>query len=384
MLALIAVLAAPAAADTFGGFSGTSPPYLVNQDRACVPLDVTDGAATGAPSCEHAKADELAQLSIAAPVAQHGSNAAFGATASGRTLVVTGSTGAAVVTWTAADPIGKVIDVFASSTRDRVAVTYTTRAFGHETTQVVAFLLVKTAGRTAPTNPTTNPTTTGPTTTTPTTTPPSEDPQVTKAADAARKASGAKSIGAWQHVLALDAAHSEAQYRIASARATGKQTADAIALLQTLAKSPRSDAIEWLVEARFDPAFATVRADPTYRAAVGLDRPASGTYERLMGLGGQWLQNGTQCDTGEVHFTARQNRTFNIVFRSACSGGVTEQTFKGTWQIDGTGIKLTLPTHGKATADDVAVCVFEKAGDEDALRCALGKDLDFVVLPVRR
>ncbi len=347
-----------------------------------MPLDVNDGAATGAPDCRHAKADELAQLSIGSPVAQHGTNADFGATASGRTLTVTNSTGAAIVTWTAGDPIGKVIDVFASSTRDRVAVTYTTRAFGHETTQVVAFLLVKTMGRTSPSTAP-DPAQHLPTTPTTAAQPP-EDPQVAKAADAARKASGAKAIGAWQHVLALDAAHSEAQYRIASAHATSKQTADAITELQTLAKSPRSDAIEWLVEARFDPAFAAVRADPTYRAAVGLDRPASGTYERLMGLGGQWLQNGTQCDAGEVHFTAKQNRAFSIVFRSACGGGVTEQTFKGTWQIDGTGIKLTLPTHGKATADDVAVCVFETAGQEDALRCALGKDLDFVVLPVRR
>src|SRR5580698_4174116 len=100
VLALIAVLAAPAAADTFGGFSGTSPPYLVNQDRACTPLEVKDGAATGSPDCQHAKPDELAQLSIGSPVAQHGSNADFGATASGRTLTVTNSTGAAIVTWT--------------------------------------------------------------------------------------------------------------------------------------------------------------------------------------------------------------------------------------------------------------------------------------------
>ena len=379
LIAVVVALGAPAAADTFGGFSGTSPPYLVNQDRVCTPLEVMSGVATGAPDCQHVKADDLAQLSIASPAPQHGSNADFGASASGRVLVVTNSTGGAIVTWTAADPIGKVIDVFASATGDRVAVTYTTRAFGHETTQVVAFLLVKTTGRSGANPPPTNPPpTTGPAT------PPPEDPQVTKAAAAARKTSGTRAIAAWQHVLALDAAHSEAQYRIAAARAAGKQTADAIAELQTLARSPRSDAIEWLVEARFDPAFATVRADPSYRAAVGLDRPVSGTYERLMGLGGQWLQNGTQCDTGEVHFTAKQNRSLTIVFRSACSGGVTEQTFKGTWQLDGAGIKLTLPTHGKATADDVAMCVFEKAGQEDALRCALGKDLDFVVLPVRR
>jgi hypothetical protein len=376
----LTLLATPAAADTFGGFSGVAPPYLVNQDRACTPLDVKDGLASGAPSCQPVKADELAQLSIKPPVAQHGASADFTASASGRTLVVTNSSGAAVVAWTAADPIGKIVDVFASPGGDRVAVAYTTRAFGHETTQVVAFLLVKTSGRSNP-PPTTSTGTPPPVTQTE---PPPVDPKVAKAADAARRLGGAKSIAAWQKVLALDAAHSEAQYRIAAVRAATKQPADAIAALQTLAKSPRSDAIEWLVEARFDPAFAAVRADPGYRAAVGLDRPANGTYERLMGLGGQWLQNGTQCDTGEVHFTVKQNRSFTIVFRSACGGGVTEQTFKGTWELDGAGVKLVLPTNGKATAEDVAVCTFEKQGQEDALRCALSKDLEFTVLPVRR
>jgi hypothetical protein len=377
----IMLLAVPAAADTFGGFSGVAPPYLVNQDRVCTPLDVTNGLATGAPSCQPAKADELAQLSIIPPAPQHGASAGFSAAASGRTLVVTDSSGAAIVTWTASDPIGKIVDVFATKGGDRVAVTFTTRAFGHETTQVIGFVLVKTTGRSNP-----PPTTTGtppPAIATPGE-PPPVDPKVTKAAAAARKVSGARAIAAWQKVLALDAAHSEAQYRIAVARAATKQTADAIALLQTLAKSPRSDAIEWLVEARFDPAFAAVRADPSYRTAVGLDRPAAGTYERLMGLGGQWLQNGTQCDAGEVHLTAKQNRTVSIVFRSACGGGVSEQTFKGTWALDGAGIKVTLPTNGKAGADDVAVCTFEKQGQEDALRCALSKDLEFTVLPVRR
>ncbi len=379
VLALLLVCA-PAFADTFGGFSGFSTPYLVNQDRVCTPLDVTGGTATGAPQCQAGKPDEIAQLSIKPPTAQHGANADFTATASGRTLTVASSTGA-VVTWTAADPIGKVIDVFASPTGDRVAVSYTTRAFGHETTQVVAFVLIRTSGRdpnaTSATKPAPQPTAT-PGQPTP------DDPKLTKAVADARKLSGAKALAAWQRVLALDADHSEARYHVAAAHAAAKQ-ADALALLQTLAKSPRADAIEWLVEARFDPAFASLRADATYRTAVGLDRPATGTYEKLMGLGGQWLQNGTQCDAGEVHFTVKQNRTFSIVFRSACGGGVTQQTYKGTWELSGDGLRLTLPTTGKAAAaDDVAVCTFEKAGQEDALRCALAKDLDFVVLPVRR
>ena len=49
----------------------------------CAPLEVTDGAATGAPTCEKAAADAVAQLSIKEPIAQRGAKASFTATASG-------------------------------------------------------------------------------------------------------------------------------------------------------------------------------------------------------------------------------------------------------------------------------------------------------------
>jgi hypothetical protein len=42
---LLAVTAGPAAAETFGGFSGVDRPYLVNSDKVCTPLVVTAGAA---------------------------------------------------------------------------------------------------------------------------------------------------------------------------------------------------------------------------------------------------------------------------------------------------------------------------------------------------
>src|SRR5262249_50628536 len=107
-LALV-LIAAPAAADTFGGFSGVDRPYLVNQDRVCQPIDVKDGVASGAPACDKAAADAIANLSIKAPLAQRGSKAVFAASASGKTLTVTNQAGAAVVTWSAPDPIGKIV-----------------------------------------------------------------------------------------------------------------------------------------------------------------------------------------------------------------------------------------------------------------------------------
>ena len=377
----VLLLAVPAAADTFGGFSGVDKPYLVNQDKVCTPLRVSGGTATGAPTCEKAGADVVAKLSIKDPIVQRGQKATFAATASGRTLTVTRvPAGDAVVTWSSTDPIGKVVDVYASQYGERVAVAYTTRRLGKEVPAVIAFDLGK------PSEATTPGTTTPPvTTTTPGTTAAPEDPAVSKAVAAARKAKGKAAVAAWQKVLAADAQNSEAQYVLASTHAKNKSSADALAALTKLAESPRADAIEYLVEARYDAAFASLRSNPTFRDKVGLDRPPRTAYERLMGFGGQWEQTGTACDKPEVRFTATRDRVVRIRVKTKCEGVGYDLPFKGTWRLDGDNVVLTFPTKGKAaSAEHEAPCTFEKQGDEDALHCVLGRDIDFVVLPTRR
>ena len=255
-------------------------------------------------------------------------------------------------------------------------VAYTSRRMGKDVTDVVAFDLLKggAANTPDPNAPATNTTTTAP----------PEDPKVTKAVETARKAAKAKALDAWKAVLVLDAAHSEAAFRIAAIHAGAKQPADALAQLDTLAKSTRADAIEWLVEARFDPAFAPIRADAKFRTAVGLDRKPTSLYERVMGFGGQWEQNGTSCDKPEVKLVLKRDRNFTLRVKTRCQGMVDDTPFKGLWRVEGTKVVLAFPTRGKATAADESPCVFEASGDEDALRCSLGRDLDFVVLPARR
>lgn len=365
------------AADSFGGFSGVERPYLVNQDKVCKPLEVKNGAATGMPTCEKAAADVIAHLSIKEPIIQSGPKATFAATASGTTLTITNKqSGTTIITWSAPDPI-KVVDVFKAQYDDRVAVTYTTRRAGNPVTDVVGFDLGQGASTTTPVTNTPTP---------PTTTPqPPADPKLVKAIEAARKAAKGKALAAWRAVLALDATNSEALFRIAAAQAAAKQSADALATLGTLASSTAPDAIEWRIEARFDPAFASVRADPRFRTAVGLDKKGTSTYERLMGFGGQWEQTGTPCDKPEIRFTTLRDRTFKLRVKTACQGSVYDTPFKGTWRIEGDHVVLTLPNRGKqATAADEAGCVLEGQGDEDALRCQIGRDIDFVVLPTRR
>lgn len=380
----ILLVAGAAQADTFGGFSAVDRPYLVNQDRACVPLRVKDAAATGAPSCGKVAADVLAHLDVKAPVAQRGSSAVFAATASGRTLTVKRAAGGdVVVAWDAPDPIGKIVEVYAAHDEDRVAVAYTVRRAGRELTDVVAFDLIAPGGRPGPVAP--GPTVAPPVGVTPAAPAAALSPEVSKAVSEAHKAPKPKAAAAWQAVLALDADHTEARYRLAAIAAAAKRPADALALLGDLAKSRRPDAIEYLVEARFDPAFAGLRADKPFRDAVGLDRKPATAYEHFMGFGGQWEQTGTPCDKAEVHLVALRDRTFKLRVKTACEGQIFDLPFHGVWRPSDVGVTLTLPTKGAAASDkDDAPCTFEAAGDEDALHCVLGKDIEFTVLPTRR
>ena len=391
VVGLLAGSAGMAGAETFGGFSSIDVPYLVNQDRVCAPLEVVGGAASGVAKCEKAAGDDVAKLTIKAGVTQSGPKATYAAIASARTLTVT-KHGAIAVVWTAPDPIGKVVEVLASTYEDRVAVTYTTRQLGKEVTNVIAFVIVKTTGRDPgsqsagrPVSPITPVTPVTPVT--PAAAPQAQvAPVVTKAVEAARRAGKGKALAAWQAVLALDPASSEARYRIAALQATAKQPADAVSSLGQLATSTRADAIEWLVEARRDPAFASLRGDPTFRAKVGLDRPAGTPYERLMGFGGQWEQTGTSCDAPEIRLSLARDRSVKLDVKLSCNGRVDTLPFRGSWRIDDADhVTLTLPTKGQVpTAKDEAGCSWKTHGQEDALHCVVGKELDFEVLPTRR
>jgi hypothetical protein len=379
-LSVAGLAVAPAHADTFSGFSGVDRPYLVNQDRVCQPIVVASSTAAGAPRCEKATADVIARLSIKPPIIQSGARASFAAQATGRTITVSRKTGGAVVAWDAPDPVVRIAELYASQYDDRVAVAYVVRRAGKEVTDVVAFDLGQNqtavaeprppAGDSAPPADATEP---------------PADPALTKLIADARAAPRAKAIAAWAAVLAVDAACSEALYRTAAAQLAARHPAEAIATLQALAASRRSDAIEWQIEARFDPAFTALRADPKFRTAVGLDRKPASLYERFLGFGGQWEQTGTACDKPEVHFVATRDRNFKLRVKTSCEGARFDTPFHGTWRIEGQRIVLQLPTQGRKTsAADEAGCSFETAGDEDSLRCSLGHDIDFIVLPTRR
>jgi hypothetical protein len=379
---LVAVVssAAPASAGVFGGFGGREDGYLVGRDKICTPLAVESGKAKGTPSCAKASDDQVAQLNVTAPEAVHGRDASHSAASKGRTIEVTATKKeAVVVTWEAPDPISRIDDVYVSKYANLIAVEYSVRRGSRDVGEVVVFDLRGSAGAGAVPEPT--PVTDRP----PVVEPPAATPALTKAVKAARKAakgSAAKALKAWNKVLAIDPDHSEARYGVAIAQAKQKKLELAIASLEGLAATGRSDATEYLILARFDKAFAKVRADARYRAAVGLDGGSDDFYERLMGKGGTWEQPETVCDTPGVALTLSQDRSFKLVIRSTCSGQRYKDSFKGRWEAKEPGLRLILPNKGKD--DESFECGVEKEGDEDAIRCVLDRDLSFVVRPVRR
>lgn len=374
-------LAGPASAGVFGGFGGREDGYLVGRDKICTPLIVDSGKASGTPACSKASDDQVAQLSVKDAKAVHGRDASHTAASKGRTIEVTATKKeTVVVTWEAPDPISRIDDVYVSQYANLIAVEYTVRRGSRDVSEVVVFDV---RGARSTTDPTADepPTTDRP----PVVAPPAATPALTRALKAARKAKkggAAKALKAWNKVLAIDPDHSEARYGVAVAQARAKKPDLAIAALEGLAATGRSDAMEYLILARFEKAFASVRADARFRTAVGLDGGSDDFYERLMGKGGTWEQPETACDTPGVALTLGQDRSFKLVIKSTCSGDRWKDTFKGRWEAKEPGLTLILPNKGRD--DESFACAVEKDGDEDAIRCALDADLSFVVRPVRR
>jgi hypothetical protein len=383
--ALVAATAGVASADTFGGFAGNEKTYVLGREKICEPLKVAAAAARGMPACKAAGTDEMAVLSLKSPAPERGGGAEVRATAKGSTITVSDKNGATLVAWTSMDPVASVVDVWRSQYGRIVAVEYTVRRMGKEVHEVVGFDLgVGGGGGGAQTGTQTGtPTGTGTQTGTGPEVAPPVDPVVKKAVDKARKASGKAAVAAWAKVLALDPEHSEAKYRTAVAFAGMKKQADAVAALQNLAQSKRPDAIEWLVEARFDKSFVKLVGDSGFRDAVGYDRPAGTAYERLMGLGGQWEQSLTPCDRPEMKVTLRRDRTFRLDFRSTCEGMREKFTMKGTWSMTDVAVELRMKRPGGGGMDS-APCLLGTDGSEDTLTCHVDQDLTFEGRPVRR
>lgn len=369
---------ARAEADSLNGIAANEKSYVVGPRRVCTPLAVSAGAAQGVPACRTAATDEVAGLSARLPSADRGAKAEVVATARGRTITIETKAGQAVVVWTAADPIASIVDVWRSPTGRVLIVEYVVRRAGRERHDVIGFDRGL-GGGARPTEPID---VIAPVDPPPPVAPTVSGDAVAKAVAKARKARGKAAAKAWLAVLAIDDAYPEAHYRIAVVDAAAKRPDAAIGRLEQLAASPRAEAIEWLIEARTEPGFGKLVGDARFRAAVGFDRPAQTTYERVMGLGGLWEQSIVPCDRPELKLTFGRDRKLALVLRTSCSGSRDKVAYRGTWDVAGATVQIKLPKLD--TGDDIAPCTLTPDDDEDVLRCQIDRDLSFEARPVRR
>ncbi len=127
---------------------------------------------------------------------------------------------------------------------------------------------------------------------------------------------------------------------------------------------------------------AKLIGEPRFRAAVGFDAPATSTYARLMGLGGEWEQPLAPCDRPEMRLTLKRDRRFTLQLRTTCQGSRDKVTYRGTWVARGDALTLQLPKPD--TGDDQIPCLLAVDGDEDVLRCQVDEELAFEARPSRR
>jgi hypothetical protein len=147
----------------------------------------------------------------------------------------------------------------------------------------------------------------------------------------------------------------------------------------------------WRIEARFDKAFKSLRANTRFRKAVGIDRDPSrplSAYERLVGLGGQWEQASLPCEQPKVSLKLDRSRKrrFDLVIRSRCQGVVETTRLDGRWAGKGSD-QLQLIFPNQDAADEGLMCRVELCADssgEDCLRCRPDQDLEFLLRVVRR
>lgn len=378
-VAVAVALATPASADPFGGFSRDRTSYLVGADRVCGP--VAPGA--GAPACRKVAADQVARLGFARGTPQRGTTATVTAEAAGSVLRVRDArSGAALAEWTNPDAITRVGAVFLSDDGTVVAVEFDTRVGGRAALQTVAIALPARKDSAASATPAA-----------PVVRAPLAPAQV-KALAAGIKASDrilarkqwVKAGLGFEKALAIDEHAAAARFGLAASLARRGKAAEAVSELERLARSADAAAPVWLVEARTSAHFASLRADPAFRRASGIDpdpsRPYT-AYERLVGQGGHWEQPGLPCQEPTVGLKLdRARRTFALKIRTRCQGDDEITTLGGTWKAEGAAtLALVFPNAGEA--DERLECGLTDKGGEDTLSCTL-EDLSFAMRVVRR
>ncbi len=388
-LVVLSGSATVAQAGPFGGFAGDSSVYLQGGDRLCRPVTIARMGARDntAAVCSKGAPDVVARLKVTKGTAQVGAGARYDATIQGSSFTIRDKQiGTALVTWSATDPITKIIAIHVSGDKKLLAVEYEARMFGRSRQQVMGFRLpaVQRAPQPRADRVKTKKTLTA-----------DQSKALGKALKKARKLAHRgrhrRAEAAFRKVLAIDPDHPEARYGVAVALAGRRKFAAAIAELTILSRSKHPRAIVFLVEARSARVFRSRRAAQAFRVATLL-APMPGrvksAYERVAGQGGTWEQTGQRCTKAWVNLRLRRlpKQTFKLRIRSRCPGNNYVVRLHGMWKTKGTsGLALRMPNGNKA--DSVVQCQLSVCRDgsgEDCMRCPIDRDLVVEFRTVRR
>lgn len=387
----VVALAPSAWGDRFGGFSADESRVLLDSDLVCTVQRLQAGKVVGERKCVKAGADQVAQGKFRPGKVEAGPDAKLKASHRGSRLEIAGQDGLPSFSADVFDPVVRIVAVQRSPRGEVVAVEYVIRSGGREKAEVVA---VRVAAGAAPAPGPERPPAGDGGSQTPTTAPPTDvagpsavDKAVLDAVAKARKtfAKGGKKNTAAAAKLVLDIApaHPEGLYYAAVAAALGKDAKTALIRLEQMGSSTDSDAGIWRVEARFQKAFAALRAEPRFRAAVALDVAPATLYERLLGFGGEWEQAGTPCTDPTVKLDLQRIvPKFKLRITSTCQGMKDTTRLAGTWRPSPSGFELVFPNVD--SKDEIMPCQTVSCGAEICLRCQIDQDLSFEVASVRR
>lgn len=377
-----------AEAGLFGGFAKDGR-YLRLRDQVCEPVVKKDDS----PSCQTADAAAIAGLNLSKGKLQQGVTAKVEVKKLGTTLEVMGrEAGESLFVWDSGGVIGGLGEVYLDEQGKHVAIEYRSR-FGGRT--VEELVVVRLANALTPSLPPTPPKPDDP--------PPvpgpipiagAQSPAFNKAMALATKwekrGKHKQAIVAFKEALAAAPKHPEVLYRLARSQMARKDKKGALASLQALSTSTHPELGRWRVEARFDKSFKSLRLDPVFRSAVGIDRAAGQdltSYERFVGVGGRWEQAAIPCEQAEVDLKLKRgnSRPFNLVIRSKCQGSTETTRLDGNWSVGGAdALRLKFPNTD--SDDENLMCQIELCSDssgEDCLRCKWDSD-EILFRTVRR
>ena len=349
-------------AEPFAGFSTKNHRYLHGADRICDPVLIPrrGAAVDAAPRCKRESKPTVLQQKFRIPELLHKSEQPITVQVRGTVLQARDRASSHILfSWTSGEPVRAVRGTFVSPDRRMVAVEYVVGVGAQRSVRCVGFLL--------PLQP---------------------SESLKKARRFARNGQSRRALRAYQQTLRDKPNFPEGLFGVAVQAANLRQKEQALRSLEALAKLPGEEGILWLLEARNERAFTGLRMNVRFRNALRLDVPAKQrtVYERLLGDGGHWEQQGTPCERAGVNLNLTvRPATFRLKIHVRCQTDRFTSKHQGRWTAKGSTLQLLFPNdHAREERVSCKIKMCSDPIEEDCLLCTIDKDLSALLRTVRR